>query len=217
MNRITRLIAVLLLGTAGPALAEAPPAEDAEPPAAESGEPALEEFPPQFDEPRETVEYDRPGTYLGLSGVYAIEDFSEFIGTLPADNSWGLDVYVGQRLSSRFAVEAEWEWLDEFEITGAGNVDGYFLSLNGKLFVLRGPVQPYLKGGIGFASFDVPALPGTNLTANEDDFASRWGGGIDIYATKSLVASVSGEYVIGVAGLGFLRYASIGWGLQYRF
>lgn len=208
MSRVIIAIALLLLANA--AAAEAPPGGEGE-------VPALEEFPPELDTPSGPVDYDRAGTYLGLSGVYAIEDFDDTIGAIPIDDSWGLHVYIGQRLSPRFAVEAEWEWLDEFEVGGTGDVSGYFLSLNGKLFLLRGPVQPFLKGGIGFASFDRPLFLGASVTSKEDDFASRWGGGIDIYATKSLVATVSGEYVVGVAELGFLRYASIGWGLQVRF
>jgi hypothetical protein len=60
---------------------------------------------------------------------------------------------------------------------------------------------------------------GTGLSASGrgTDFAARFGGGIDLYATKHVVLSVEAEYVLPTGDVKDLDYISIGWGFQYRF
>jgi hypothetical protein len=49
------------------------------------------------------------------------------------------------------------------------------------------------------------------------DFAMRFGGGIDLYATKHIVVSAESSYVLPFEGLEDFDYVSIGLGLEYRF
>ena len=59
--------------------------------------------------------------------------------------------------------------------------------------------------------------PGVPRSRTENEFAMRFGGGIDLYATKNVVVSLEADYVLPVSSLSDLDYVSIGWGFQYRF
>ncbi len=120
--------------------------------------------------------FDRPGLYIGLSGVYQhnvfesrIEDLleDELETVLPGTNvglsiedSGGLSALVGYRLASFFAAELQYEWVDEYDIkaSGAGSIysiTGHTLTANTKWIVPVWRVQPYLVIGVGFSSWDV--------------------------------------------------------------
>jgi len=45
----------------------------------------------------------------------------------------------------------------------------------------------------------------------------RFGGGIDIYATKHVVVSLGIDYVLPFGKLDAMDYISVNWGIQYRF
>ena len=89
------------------------------------------------------------------------------------------------------------------------NVKGYFLT---------GRYQPFLLvGGGGMtAEAKVRAL-GLSASERLNGFAMRFGGGIDLYATKHVVVSVGTDYVLPFGDLKDLDYISIGWGFEYRF
>ena len=50
-------------------------------------------------------------------------------------------------------------------------------------------------------------------------FATRWGLGLDVYATPHVAFTVDASYLLPVSDTGGVRadYFSIGWGLMYRF
>jgi len=48
-------------------------------------------------------------------------------------------------------------------------------------------------------------------------FAMRFGGGIDLYATKNIVVTLETDYVKPFGNLDAFDYVSVGWGVQYRF
>ncbi len=45
----------------------------------------------------------------------------------------------------------------------------------------------------------------------------RLGGGLDFYATKSIVLSLGVDYVLPFGDVEDFDYVSLGWGLEYRF
>jgi opacity protein-like surface antigen len=49
------------------------------------------------------------------------------------------------------------------------------------------------------------------------EFAMRFGGGLEFYATKHIVLTLDTDYVLPFGDLENLDYVTIGWGLQYRF
>ena len=94
------------------------------------------------------------------------------------------------------------------------NVKGYFLT---------GRYQPFLLvGGGGMTAESKVKLqsPGGGVASASErlnGFAMRFGGGIDLYATKHVVVSVGADYVLPFSDLEDLDYVSIGWGFEYRF
>ena len=112
--------------------------------------------------------FDRPGFYVGLSGVYqrnvlegpiedAIDDEIEDFGIgggntvnvsnfrLDIEDSGGLNAMVGYRAASFFAAELEYEWVDEYdvEVAGTGTVvsgplTGQSIDVSGKAYSIEG-------------------------------------------------------------------------------
>jgi len=152
--------------------------------------------------------------------------------SLPVDNSPGFNGRVGYRCHPRFSAEVEVEWLHGFDavLTQFGavqlatvEVDPLVVTANAKGYLLTGRYQPFLLIGAGAMSADIKVRDpvGLSFTAvrseSENVFAMRFGGGIDLYATKNLVVSLEADYVYPFGNLDELDYVTISWGFQYRF
>lgn len=140
----------------------------------------------------------RSGFYVGMSGVYqrnvlegtlenAIEDEINTVAlgpntiqvsnfSLDIDDSGGLNALVGYRAASFFAVEFEYEWIEEYDVDASGtgtvivgpqlgqsinvggniySIEGHLLTLNTKWIVVPvWRIQPYLTFGAGLAVYD---------------------------------------------------------------
>ena len=81
---------------------------------------------------------------------------------------------------------------------------------------MTGRYQPFLLFGAGVMTAKAISR-GVPVETTELEFAMRFGGGIDLYATKNVVVSLEVDYVLPVSNLSDLDYVSIGWGFQYRF
>lgn len=176
-------------------------------------------------------DFDRPGFYLGVTGLYGIDFFEDEIedvlgvSGVEVDGSPGLNAYAGLRLFSWLAVEANYEWMAEFETRAFGGsfqLTNHNLSANVKLFLPIWRVQPYLNLGIGGQYYDL----GSNLGVSDTGWAllGRPGVGVDVYVTKHWVlnAQLNGMLStndVDAIGQEFndLFYMSVGAGLQYRF
>ena len=185
--------------------------------------------------------YARRGWLVGAGGSYAMETFeddveSEFQSVLgstvsfSADNSFGVNGRAGYRCHPRFSVEVEVEWLDGFEADisdstlgkiATFDIEPWVFTVNTKGYLLTGRYQPFVLLGVGVmtADFEVRDTQGLGLSDSFDeiDFVMRFGGGIDLYATKHVVVSVEADYVLPFANLKDFDYLSIGLGFQYRF
>jgi opacity protein-like surface antigen len=105
--------------------------------------------------------FDRPGFYMGVSGIYQynvfqnrIEDViqDEFEGVtiggasvenvgVDIDDSAGINATIGYRVWSFFAVELEYEWVDHYDVDGSADlvpVSGPVLSAEGDLYSIEG-------------------------------------------------------------------------------
>jgi opacity protein-like surface antigen len=154
----------------------------------------------------------------------------------------GLHARVGYRFHPHFAAEGQFEWISEWTINGrdsertnptssseVGRAEAWTATANVKFYLLTGRVQPYLVGGIGLMRFQgdnrsplIPANSRPIFELNTDGvrdygFASRWGGGVDIYFTDQLSLVLGASYVIPEGQIDPYDYVSIEWGLQYRF
>jgi opacity protein-like surface antigen len=243
MREIRTLITgmILIVGTLAfaPATSQAdeiPPPEDDPYVSDQAGEvppPEEEEVPPPDDNP-----YDRNGFYLGLAGAIGVdaeaeEELEDQSGLhLRVKEDIGLQARAGYRFHPRVAVEYQFEWITDADIDvqavpfgdDAFQIERWTSTANAKLYLATESVQPFLLVGLGVLTVEidgspVEVAPGefVGLSVDETDFAARFGGGIEIYATEHIVIDLNSSYVLPTGNLDDYDYWSVGWGFQYRF
>jgi hypothetical protein len=172
-------------------------------------------------------DYARPGFYLGLSGVGAIETFDNELDNVSLSSGGGFNVRGGYRVNEFLAVEAQVEYVagfeDSFFLFDDGKVKYSAVSMTGnaKFYPLQGRFQPFLGVGLGFINGQL------DLFSSDDDTTAgvvRLGGGLDFYLTESWVISSEVDWVKPFAGnkvfgakLEDFSYVTIGGGVSYRF
>lgn len=157
---------------------------------------------------------DRTGVYLGVGGSYNIEDFD--VGGF--GNGFGFNVRAGRRMHPRVALELEIEKFSGFDGNGA-EYDAWQMGVNAKGFVLTGKWQPFVLAGLGFAHGEVTQNnlpPGPANPKATEDFAMRFGGGLDWYFMDHVLATVDITYLVHAGDLSDFNVASLSWGIQYR-
>lgn len=193
------------------------------------------------DEDAEQGAFDRRGWLLGAAGTYAVDLFDEGATpdlvnaygpdtSLSADDSFGFNGQVGYRCHSRFSSEVEVEWLEGFDsrLSEAGlgqvaslDIEALLITANTKGYLLTGRYQPFLLVGGGVMRSEVKVreslVLGVSDVEKDSEFAMRFGGGIDVYATENAVVTLNADYVFPFGNLSDMDYISIGWGFQYRF
>jgi len=184
-------------------------------------------------------DFSRFGPYLGVNGAFGYPLFEDQVqdslgpvlgADTQLDYTWGLNARAGLRLLSFLALEAQYEWMDDFQIQPSNplpniNIMGHTLTGNLKLYIPIRRVQPYLLAGFGFTKYKFESQ-GTEVL-NDTFFAGRVGVGTDIYLTKKWALNVEGSALLtaseleGVAQnldqLSSLHYISASVGLMYRF
>ena len=184
--------------------------------------------------------FDRPGFYLGIGGSYQynafqnriedeIQDALEGTGVLPAGTMVGFDIkdsggvnaVVGYRVGSWFALELEYEWIDEYDVEGSTNIsgvsgslysiEGHTLTANTKWIIPFWRIHPYLLLGGGVAISDVdrgsifndpilqPALASAGIDIEDrkhTNAAGRAGLGLDLYITKNILVNAEASAVL---------------------
>ncbi len=187
--------------------------------------------------------FSRPGWRVGMSYSHGQQHADEseqasqqaahepFQVTLVMDE-WkpGLSGRVGYRCHARYSTEVEVEWLDSFNGTVSETDQGPFsaialspihTSVNVKGYLHTGRVQPFGLFGMGALTVEGKAtdLSGTAGTSRSQDtmLTLRFGGGLDVYITRSIVAQAKASYVLPITGVDTFRYVSVGIGLDYRF
>ncbi len=203
--------------------------------------------------------FDRPGFYMGGGGTYQYNVFNSRIedvvqdevdAALPGanasfdlDDSAGINALLGYRIWSWFAIELQYEWVDEYDIKGStdtpvpasGNlysIEGHTLTANTKWIIPFWRVQPYflLGGGVAISKVSngnladaLNALGGNINDGKHAKPAARAGLGLDLYITKHIVVNVQGSAVVttlkepDIGDVDDLNYMSFAAGLQYRF
>jgi opacity protein-like surface antigen len=129
----------------------------------------------------------RTGSYFGLGGVYALEDFNRSF-----DDSAGINVRGGYRASPNMAFELTYEWLEGFDSTAGTpevELDTHLITANARLFGLTGRFQPYALVGVGIlivnTELKLPDVP--KPFEVEAGFTARFGGGVDFYLSEHKV------------------------------
>jgi len=187
----------------------------------------------------ESDPFDRPGFYVGAGGTYQFNAFNSRIedviqdevdDALPGANSsfnledsGGANVLLGYRIWSWFALELQYEWVDEYDIKGSVemfvplsppvllsgklySIEGHTLTVNTKWIIPFWRIQPYLLIGGGVAMSDVSkgsladefaALSGADIDDGTDFRpAARAGLGLDLYVTKHIVVNAQASAVL---------------------
>ncbi len=172
-------------------------------------------------------DYARNGFYVGLAGSVGIDTASEdeledITGVnVNVDEALGLHARLGYRFHPRISGEIHFEWLDDADISILGidalTLERWTLTANAKAYLLTGRFQPFLFAGAGLMQAEVEDTLGLFFSVTNEDFAARFGGGIDIYASEKFVVSLDTSYVLPTGDLEDLDYVSIAWGFQYRF
>lgn len=206
--------------------------------------------------------YDRSGFYAAVGATYqynvlggeiesVLEDEVDDVllganSSFDLDDSLGVHALVGYRVAKWFAVELEYEWVDEYEIEGSTqtpapasgylySIEGHTLTVNTKWVLPTWRIQPYFLLGAGLAISDVgegnlvDALGALDAVGEAIDDgtqlapAARAGLGLDLYMTRHIVLNVRGSVVVttleepDVDNADDLNYMAFGAGLQYRF
>jgi hypothetical protein len=158
----------------------------------------------------ESNDPSRPGPLMGLGATYAFENFNfnqnDSNGadvTESNDGSGGYNAHVGYRFDRWLATELEVERYQEF--TGhfdgkhVGQVSGWALGGNEKLYLLPGRWQPWLEAGINYLKMETTNSNAANSRKTDDGPALRFGAGLDLYATNKFVVTSDVSYMLGVS------------------
>jgi opacity protein-like surface antigen len=165
----------------------------------------------------------RQGIYVGIGGLYAMENFdrdaalNDPLTPLDIDgkDTGGPQLRLGYRFHPRFSGELLFQYYADFNLsTGTNSIDddfgGWTLTANVKAYGLLGRIQPYGVLGLGALVFD-------EKQGSDSAFAMRLGGGLDLYLTDSIVFDVEIAYVLPTGSIDDLPFATFGAGIQYRY
>jgi hypothetical protein len=187
-------------------------------------------------------DYDRTGAYLGLAGTLAVpakleNDIEKRVqlaspeASVQVDPSLGLNARAGYRFHPHFAAEIRYEWLSAFESTlevppdpgvpgdpgskvKIDDLGGWALTGDAKIYLPGDRAQAFVLLGIGALN-----LQSDDFGVDGTVFATRFGLGVDLYATPNIAVTLDAAYVLPTGDVGGVRpdYLSVGWGLMYRF
>ena len=181
-------------------------------------------------------EFARSGAYIGVGGTYGFNllesAFDNVLGdTVDVDDTWGGNARLGYRALSWLAVEAEYEYLDNFEVSvddvRLADLKAQTISGNLRFIVPIRRFQPYLCLGAGVTLFDLDDNQVPGLKVDHSSFSGRIGIGFDVYATRNIVLGVGADAVISTAEVedplfsgdtsSSLSYVALHAGFDYRF
>jgi opacity protein-like surface antigen len=219
-RRIIALTAIFFLVSASPAAADSEAADIVTPLitgflASLTGSLLAQEADPDGD-------YGRPGFYLGAGVMRAYNLFEEELPPgVKVDNSFGINSRVGYRIFSRLALEAEFEWVNEFGLDANDNkilgIETLTGTANVKGFLFTGPFQPYALFGVGVMNASEKDSAGLSVNANGTDLTFRMGGGFDFWANEKFAIALEATYLRPRGGLKDFDYVSYTVAAQYRF
>ena len=185
--------------------------------------------------PTPAADYGRSGWYAGLGGVFAFEDLGGDAAQLglPAttyspkfepsfDDSAGVNIRAGYRVTPHFAVEFQYEWLEGFDDNGAKpplEVDSHLFTLDAKVFALTGRIQPYARAGVGvhIANLEIIDSAFEKPWEESTGFAARFGVGVDYYLTPNWALALEGSYLVSTGDTKHFDYGGLMLGAIYRF
>ena len=153
-------------------------------------------------------DFGRSGPYIGVGAsrtvnlVEAFLDGTPILEDVDVSNSWGVNTRLGYRLTSWFALEAEYEWLDGMNASldgvDVGSLEMQSATANLRFIAPLGRFQPYFLLGAGaiFVNVDTPF---STIEIDHSAFAGRVGLGLDVYLTENILVNVGAEGLLSPA------------------
>lgn len=168
--------------------------------------------------------------YVGISGVYALENLDEqqtkdkFTGpiTIDFDDSWGVQVRGGYIISNIYTVEAMFEYIAPFDAMTGSNTDELDvknLTVNLKVTCpANESIVPYLIAGAGVmnAHEDI-TFNGANSETSDWGLGIRGGIGVDFYVNDEFSMELEGVYTGGFGEVDHIKYTVFSLGIAYHF
>jgi hypothetical protein len=154
------------------------------------------------------------GFYGNLGAVWSLAAF-DVPAAVGQQDSWGLDARVGYRVHPNLGLEAQYQWAARHELTGGGAqlnvVETNAGTGNARIFLLSGPLQPYVLLGVGVVH--------AALERGDDklEAAFRGGGGFQVFFTDHIGAYAELTYLKPFTSLGDFNTVPIAFGGAYRF
>jgi opacity protein-like surface antigen len=152
--------------------------------------------------------FARSGAYIGVGASRSLNLIEAFLSDTPvlnhihASDEWGINARAGYRLASWFAVEAEYEWLDDFRVSlggiDLGSIGVQSATANLKLIGPFGRFQPYLLLGVGAIAVSVHNRFGL-IDVQDPAFAGRVGLGMDLFLTHNFYLNLGAEGLLSPA------------------
>jgi opacity protein-like surface antigen len=176
---------------------------------------------------------------IGIGGSFAGERFEDSdIGDVDDSRTW--TGQIGYRVNDYLTLELEYEQVDEFDVSDSvdlggftadreGDVEGWILGLNGKVFPIQSArLRPYLMGGVGYMkaevdvedSFNSPGFPKLVFQEFSEDAKGavlQLGLGLDLQLSDSWFVELEGNYKFGTGDLDGLDFFTVGGTVQFRF
>ena len=161
----------------------------------------------------------RSRPYFGAAVAYAAENFEDRI---IVKSGLAGAAFLGYRFSPFVAAELRYDGFDGFELkaaNGRGEIDGYAITMNAKIYPIIGPIQPFLGVGLGGIHLKSRAIfpSGARSHSSGTDVVFRFFGGLDLPLTDHVVLNFEAAYLVPGDELSQLEIAVLGGGLTYRF
>jgi opacity protein-like surface antigen len=191
------------------------------------------------------IDSARSGPFLGVNAGAALPNFSgEYFYTPPSfqartaeDVSIEVLGRLGWRISPHLAIEGQYEWVREWEMTTktatCAEADAQVFTGNLRVFAPFESIHPYAVAGAGAGRFRSHVIEAgfdsagnrcrktTRVDYREDDWdlAFRFGGGLDIYVTRHIIVNLEASTIYTPKKVfgETLPFVSISGGLGYRF
>ena len=123
-----------------------------------------------------------------------------------------MDIWAGTRLMRFLALEAQFQWTPGIKVKGApGKLDPLVYTVNVRGYLPLGRFQPYAVFGIGGMTMDFSAVK------NRSAFVTKFGVGLDYYATEHVALVASWNYNLATGDLDGFSFNTLSFGAQYKF
>lgn len=154
--------------------------------------------------------YARGGYYIGLSGMWALENSDDVGGQDQYLSTGGLDLHLGNRHNKHFASGFDAIWVHHYNASSE-DFQTWGLGMEERIYLTGTRVQPYAVLGVGF----VQILARDSASDDEIGFAPRLGAGVDCYVNESWAVTLDAVYHLTVGGIEDHDFVTVGLGFQF--